>query len=177
MKIYFVRHGEGKHNAQGIAGDANARLTKKGLSQAAELANTLVDCPLTFDFILSSELPRALTTAGILADELGLEIEETKLLNEVNYGNYANRPWVEYRAASEQEHVDAGAESEEQIRHRAESLIKLLSSDTRRPLLVGHENFTRHWRMFFDSTCKSVTDWRDIPNLESAKLYEFELSL
>lgn len=70
--VVLVRHGETEWNlAKRTQGHLDSPLTTKGVSQALKTAAKLKDHQ--FDLIISSPLGRALETAKILAEELGIE--------------------------------------------------------------------------------------------------------
>ncbi len=73
--FYFARHGESKHNSQGICagGKIDSPLSEKGIEQARHLRNKLLSVKI--DYIVSSPLIRAKKTAEIAWDK-NLFIEE-----------------------------------------------------------------------------------------------------
>lgn len=83
--FYIVRHGQTNWNILGrTQGHGNSDLTKKGLEQAKELADTIVDYPI--DYIYSSDLGRAVQTAQIIANKLNLDVNKTPALREMGFG-------------------------------------------------------------------------------------------
>jgi broad specificity phosphatase PhoE len=86
MKITFVRHGESQVNRLQVISNRGLRypLTLTGRQQAAALADRLQDQRVTR--IYSSPLLRALETAIILADRLGVEYEVAEALRENDLG-------------------------------------------------------------------------------------------
>lgn len=78
MKLFLMRHAD----AEPMAGDKDSpgrKLMEKGREQASEAAKKL---KVKFDVILTSPFVRAVETAGIVADALGLRdrLKKTKLL-------------------------------------------------------------------------------------------------
>lgn len=86
MRLYFVRHGESEANIQHEMSNRGWKhgLTAKGREQAAALAHNLRT--LNVRKIFTSPLMRAVQTAEILADGLGLEVEITDALREFDCG-------------------------------------------------------------------------------------------
>ncbi len=70
-RLLLVRHGESIWNAEGRwQGAADPPLSEVGRAQARELASLLAD--IGIDNVVSSDLVRALETATIVSDALGL---------------------------------------------------------------------------------------------------------
>ncbi|RPH58601.1 MAG: histidine phosphatase family protein [Chloroflexi bacterium] len=86
MKIYFSRHGESLANTLRIISnrDLSHTLTERGREQAASLARNLAGRPLAR--IFSSPVPRAVETAGIVAQALSVPLEITNALREYDCG-------------------------------------------------------------------------------------------
>nr|WP_312983977.1 histidine phosphatase family protein [Clostridioides sp.] len=83
--FYIVRHGQTNWNIQGkTQGHGNSDLTESGESQAKQLAVSLVD--RNIDYIYSSDLGRAVQTAELIGNKLGLKVEMTEGLREMGFG-------------------------------------------------------------------------------------------
>ncbi len=83
--FYIVRHGQTNWNIQGkTQGHGNSDLTESGESQAKQLAESLVD--RNIDYIYSSDLGRAVQTAELIGNKLGLKVEMTEGLREMGFG-------------------------------------------------------------------------------------------
>lgn len=88
MHILFVRHGKDDERFRG--GWSQLDLTPEGMTQAAHLARDLKTCKaFHISRILSSDLPRAMSTAAQIAAHLGLEVQKEPLLRETNNGDLA----------------------------------------------------------------------------------------
>ena len=75
-KLFLVRHGQTELNKKGvIQGKIDSPLTDKGINQAIETANRAKD--LNIDILIASDLGRAVQTAGIISDEIGVSITKT----------------------------------------------------------------------------------------------------
>lgn len=64
LKIYLVRHGQNKDNAEGILnGHRDEPLTEIGVAQAYEIADKVKSTGIVFDRVYASPLQRAYKTA------------------------------------------------------------------------------------------------------------------
>jgi len=88
LRIYLARHGQNLDNVRGILnGHRNEPLTKKGVSQAHDVANKAKESGISFDFVYSSPLIRTFETAKIIAEVTGSpEPKEEPLLIERDFG-------------------------------------------------------------------------------------------
>jgi probable phosphoglycerate mutase len=93
MTILLVRHGETAGNAARVIQRADVPLNQRGIEQAARLARRLAE--LGFAHILCSDLLRARMTAEPIAVHSGLDVEETALLQERNFGDLRGTPYAE----------------------------------------------------------------------------------
>jgi len=95
--IVLVRHGETDWNRQRrYQGHADRPLNERGRGQAVELANALADEELSA--VYTSPLRRASETARIIADRLGLALEEMEALREIDVGDWQGLTVDEVRA-------------------------------------------------------------------------------
>lgn len=85
MNIYLVRHGQTNWNIQNkLQGSADIPLNNTGIEQANMLKNILKG--ISVDFIISSPLKRALTTAEIINSDLHLPLYMDEALKERSFG-------------------------------------------------------------------------------------------
>jgi len=87
--LFLVRHGRTESNVQRLLhGSTDVPLSAYGLQQAALIADRLAHEAEhePFDALISSPLQRALTTAQIIGDKLGLEPVINPGLSEMNFG-------------------------------------------------------------------------------------------
>ena len=90
----LIRHGETLENLAGILqGQGIGRLSENGLRQARCAAMRLAD--EHFDRIYSSDLPRAMETAGVIGRQLGMDPIPFPALREWNLGDLQGRPCEE----------------------------------------------------------------------------------
>src|SRR5262245_24680080 len=79
MRIYLMRHATAEES--GREGDASRRLTEGGRRQAREAGEALRDRRVVLRAVLCSPRIRALETAKIVADILGVELQVTDALD------------------------------------------------------------------------------------------------
>ena len=85
--IYIVRHGKTALNsARVMQGRIDCPLNEEGRKQAEEAARSLRENGVTFSFIFSSPLTRAVQTAEIIAGSKEMTTDERLL--EMDYGPY-----------------------------------------------------------------------------------------
>lgn len=88
--LYLMRHGETLDNVRQIMqGQTQGQLTDNGIRQAEEASRKLSD--ENFAAILSSDLKRSVDTALIMAEPHGLEVIQTPLLRERDWGAFTGR--------------------------------------------------------------------------------------
>jgi len=93
-RLWLVRHGQTDWNAQGkIQGHTPTDLNAIGRQQAHDMARHFAK--RKFAAVWSSDLPRASSTAGIIAEKLHLEVHITAALRERDLGEYAGKNWEE----------------------------------------------------------------------------------
>ena len=112
MKLYLVRHGQSAGNLPGrMTGWSEHPLTALGATQARRVAVRLA--PLGPMAIYASDLPRALSTARIIAaawasaeppvdteapPAAGAAVTSDRRLREIDLGDYEGRSWDEFGA-------------------------------------------------------------------------------
>ena len=150
-EIYFTRHGESRANADGvIAGWHDSPLTEKGIRQAHDEATRIHAEGIRFDTILSSPLSRAYDTAAAIAEANGFSAEDIIViddLREKGAGDFEGKPIHELYDATNEERVQAGAESFDGFAvrvQRANAEIAKYALGT--TLIVGHAGFYRMTR-------------------------------
>ena len=183
--FYIVRHGQTNWNILGkTQGHGNSDLTAKGIEQATELAESIVNYPI--DYIYSSDLGRAVQTAQILGDKLNIKVKETEALREMGFGewegllideiktNYANV----YTTWRNEPHLAQipGGETLHLIKDRVDSFIQSLNEkyDNKHILLVTHSVTVRVMLLAFlnsgmeniyrikqDNTALNIVEYRD----------------
>ena len=79
MKLYFLRHGKADWDDWNGPDDERP-LTKQGRKEMQSIAELLRELEVQPGLILTSPLPRALQTAEIIAERLGVELEQAPAL-------------------------------------------------------------------------------------------------
>ena len=103
--VFLFRHGETDWNREGrIQGHTDVPLNATGLAQAEALAERLR--PHRLDAVLSSDLSRALTTARIVAEALGVPLMTDLGLREINVGAAEGLLWADAKARFGEELTD-----------------------------------------------------------------------
>jgi broad specificity phosphatase PhoE len=94
-QLYFIRHGENDYVVRGaIAGrQTSVRLNDLGRAQAESIADGLAGEGI--EQIYSSPLERCRETAEPLASRMGVTIEPTDQLLELDFGDWTGRPFSE----------------------------------------------------------------------------------
>jgi len=107
-RLYLLRHGEAAPTErEGLGADPwVAPLTPRGRAQVADLAEALAG--LGLDLLVTSMVPRAVETAGILARRTGLVPIEEEGLNELRPGQVLAGSPEAVRSAVRQAYRDAG---------------------------------------------------------------------
>ena len=133
LTLHLVRHGETPGNAERRYQKPEVPLSDLGRSQAAAVAETLVESAAGATVILASDYARTMETAGIIAGRLGLPIVEEPLLRERNYGVARGRLYADFdeetRASWRSPRVRIeGGESWADVFVRVEALLARLRS-------------------------------------------------
>jgi probable phosphoglycerate mutase len=126
--VVIIRHGQSRGNAEGrFGGHTDTPLSARGLRQAEATAKALAT--EKFSAIYSSDLPRAIQTASVLARVANVPLEPTDALRERSVGvmegltfeEAAERHPEQYQALLRRdfEHVILGGESYRQTLDRA----------------------------------------------------------
>ena len=88
--LYLVRHGETVDNVNQIMqGQTQGQLTENGIRQAQEVRDQLA--LEDFFAIISSDLKRSVDTARIIAEPHRLDVVQTALLRERDWGGFTGR--------------------------------------------------------------------------------------
>lgn len=150
MKLYFIRHGESEANLQHVISNYGSAfgLTDHGKQQVQELAERLNDLDVSMMF--SSPVLRAMDTADILYQTLGLPYRVHEALREYNCGILEGKSdeesWRQHRHYYEEwtlhhnyDSKPEGGESFVDIQNRFVPFIESFKRDDHEEvLLVGH---------------------------------------
>ncbi len=165
--LLLVRHGETEDNVnQILQGQTDGKLTTKGIEQAKELRDKLAN--YHFDAILSSDLQRAVDTAKILNEPHHLNLEQTKLLRERNWGDFTGR----FIPDIQEEKFPDNVEPIDEMFSRATNFLTFIKTTypDQKILAVGHGLFNRCIQAVYHK--KTI---RDIPRMVNAEVRILEL--
>lgn len=94
--VYVVRHGETEWNRIGKQqGHLDSPLTERGIEQAHALAEGLINRGI--ELVFSSDLGRAIATADIICEKLGLSVRKDMRLRERHLGSLQGLTKDEWR--------------------------------------------------------------------------------
>ena len=98
--LILIRHGEAEHHVRAMTGGwTDLPLTERGREDAATTARFLAEqSPFAPRSLLTSDLKRASQTAEIISAALGLPLERSPSLRELNNGVAAGRTTAEAQA-------------------------------------------------------------------------------
>jgi probable phosphoglycerate mutase len=117
--ILLIRHGETAFNAARVIQPEDTPLSERGLAQAERVAARAAE--LGVERVLSSDLPRARSTAEAIARASGAPIVESALLQERNFGEIRGRAYAEIgRDIFAREYLPPGGESWPQFEARVQ---------------------------------------------------------
>ena len=186
-RIYLVRHGETAWNQdKRYQGQTDIPLTEKGREQAQRAAERLAGVGASF--LISSDLSRALDTAAVIGQRLGLSVISCPLWRERNYGRWEGLTRTEiqnlYPEEWQQVHKDpvstapGGGEALTELQERSVKAVKRILTeypgDT--GIVVSHGGLLRAllaWieghsqpRHFLDNGGISLVQGTDVRDLE-----------
>jgi broad specificity phosphatase PhoE len=96
-RVYLARHGQTAYNLEGrFQGQQAVPLDETGRAQAAELAERAG--AYGFAALWCSPLLRALETAAVVAQRIGLQAREDARLMETDAGDWTNRSFADVQA-------------------------------------------------------------------------------
>jgi len=153
-RVFLARHGQTQWNLQRRRqGQLDSALTASGVEQAHRHAILLQ--PNAIDAIFASPLGRAMATAAIIGDHLGLSVMVIDELTEIDHGTFAGLTDEEINTGEHwrQRSVDKygwtfpNGESYALADVRAgRALDRIGRCSARRPLIVSHEMIGRMLR-------------------------------
>ena len=146
-KIILVRHGSTRDNGQGakdkIRGWSNAPLDDRGVIDAQRAAKELKGLPITL--LASSDLQRAVQTAGIIQKVTGIQMATpSQFFRPWNLGVYTGmesekaHPVIQQMATEHPDQPVQGGESFHSFERRFMHGLKLLCMHEGLPALVTH---------------------------------------
>jgi broad specificity phosphatase PhoE len=172
VDIFIARHGQNQDNAKGtLNGHRDLPLTELGRRQARELGKGIKDKGLIFDAIYTSPLSRAIETAEIVREIIGVKPAPIVLpeLIERDFGVMTGKPISQIPALCAPDIITTetivyfldpeGAETFPQLLKRGHKLLSTVRSmqSSGKALLVGHGDFGK--MIYAAATGK---DWRRV---------------
>ena len=148
VRFYYVRHGETLFNMWNrMQGWCDSPLTKNGIGQAEAAADALKH--VRFDKAYTSTSQRAARTAAIICRYQPVDPTPTRLLKEVNFGDFegvVSDSWQEeiMERHMEERWDDVGGENGEAVRQRIISILDRAVSQAKdgdNILLVSHGTY------------------------------------
>ena len=148
--LTLVRHGQSDWNNKNLfTGWENPGLTKKGVEEAHKTGNLLKEENKNYSYLFTSILDRAINTAGIILEELGIDqinIIRDQALNERDYGELtglnkdaARKKWGEDQVHIWRRSFDVPPPGGESLKDTAERVIPYFR-DKILPLLIEDNN-------------------------------------
>ncbi|MEC8797744.1 MAG: 2,3-bisphosphoglycerate-dependent phosphoglycerate mutase [Pseudomonadota bacterium] len=148
--LTLVRHGQSDWNNKNLfTGWENPGLTKKGVEEAHKTGNLLKKENKNYSYLFTSILDRAINTADIILEELGIDqinIIRDQALNERDYGELtglnkdaARKKWGEDQVHIWRRSFDVPPPGGESLKDTAERVIPYFR-DKILPLLIEDNN-------------------------------------
>ena len=148
--LTLVRHGQSDWNNKNLfTGWENPGLTKKGVEEAHKTGNLLKEENKNYSYLFTSILDRAINTADIIIEELGIDqinVIRDQALNERDYGELTglNKDAAREKWGKSQVHIwrrsfDVPPPGGESLKNTAERVIPYFK-DKILPLLIEDNN-------------------------------------
>ena len=148
--LTLVRHGQSDWNNKNLfTGWENPGLTKKGVKEAHKTGNLLKEENKNYSYLFTSILDRAINTADIILEELGIDqinVIRDQALNERDYGELtglnkdaARKKWGEDQVHIWRRSFDVPPPGGESLKDTAERVIPYFR-DKILPLLIEDNN-------------------------------------
>lgn len=129
MNLYYVRHGKTKGNLEkNYIGRMESPLVEEGIQGAITVGKEIYSLGLHIDAIYTSSLQRQSKTAELIAQEIGYPVDQiiqNDFLLERAGGNYEGNPQSDFFAATEEQQIAGGAESFQDLAHRAVKMVQI----------------------------------------------------
>jgi 2,3-bisphosphoglycerate-dependent phosphoglycerate mutase len=180
---YLVRHGQSEWNLLELTQGQSVLpgLTSLGRLQAKEAAVLIGEDLRVLGervaVVRSSDLTRAIDSAGILVDELGGELVPDRRLREQHLGDLEGRSYAETWAAAEKHDWSdldlpvAGGESPRQVRDRMAAVIDEVDPSVV-TVLVSHGDAIRAAIAHLAGIPSNEAPWVEVPNGAVARVVD-----
>ncbi|WP_459984135.1 histidine phosphatase family protein [Nocardioides sp. AN3] len=179
--VYFVRHGQSEWNVLRLTQGqtAHPRLTELGLEQAHAAAQAIAaDLAVggqRCGRVVTSDLTRAVETARVIADRLGLDAEHDERLREQHLGTLEGRDYEHTWAVAEAHDWSdpalpmAGGESVDDVRRRMAAVLDALDPTTP-TVLVSHGDAIRAALAHVSGVPPHEAPWVEVGNGDVARI-------
>ena len=166
-KLYLIRHGQTVDNVNQIMqGQTQGELTAEGEEQARQLRDQL--SRTHFDAFVSSDLKRSVDTCRIIAEPSGMDVVQTPLLRERDWGGFTGRFIPDLKGEVWPDDI----ESLEELQARAKRFLNFIRQQypEKTVLAVGHGIINKAIQaVFYKKTM------RDIPRMANAEIRILDL--
>ncbi|MBQ7246666.1 MAG: histidine phosphatase family protein [Lachnospiraceae bacterium] len=180
--VILIRHGQSTTNLDLVfTGQGDTDLTELGRTQA-ELLGKWATKEYRIDRIYSSDLKRAYETAKVTADILGLQVERSAALREINCGDWEDVKFEEIRERFSKDYSvwlnrieDAHCTNGETVREMADRVIREITRIARENtgktvMIVSHGTPIRAFQARFEKGSIDLmheVNW--VPNASSTE--------
>ena len=174
----FVRHGQSEANANGIIADATPPLTDEGIEQARRTAEEIRGLGVTK--VVCSPYLRAQQTAETIAGELGIELKDIEILDDLKergLGVLEDNPrehegeW--YFTADDAEGIEKRADLYERMKLCLDRLIERAEGE--KLLVVGH-SVSGYYLLQAAARKSSVDEFDAMSMMKNADYVEVEIT-
>ncbi len=185
MKLLLLRHGETDWNvANKIQGSTDIPLNVLGKEQAKQAANYIDKTEYNIECIYTSGLQRALQTAEIIGEELGLCVLSKDGLEEMSFGEWEGRSWkaigeenssVYQRWHKERRYTNtpSGESYDEVVNRVVAALSEIVRNQVEDVLVVTHSAVIMALMAYLRDT--PFEEMKKIYKTENCKVIELEL--
>ncbi|MBQ6204702.1 MAG: histidine phosphatase family protein [Prevotella sp.] len=166
-KLYLIRHGQTVDNVNQIMqGQTQGELTAEGEEQARQLRDRLLQ--KHFDAFVSSDLKRSVDTCRIIAEPFGMEVVQTPLLRERDWGGFTGRFIPELKGEVWPDDI----ETLEELLARAQQFLDFIRQQYpgKTVLAVGHGIINKAIQAVFYKKAM-----RDVPRMANAEIRILDL--
>lgn len=164
--FWMMRHGQTVANVEGWAsGSVDTPLTELGRQQAANAAPVTSRLSPKPSVIVHSPLSRAKETAQVVNAALGLEMITHQALREIDFGDWAGKPFIHIYPQILEGAMPPNGESLNVFVARVMTGLAEILAKYERPLIVAHGGV-------FDAF--ALTCHLTIQDVENCALYAFE---
>ncbi|MDD5751326.1 MAG: histidine phosphatase family protein [Candidatus Peribacteraceae bacterium] len=140
--IYILQHGETEWNVADIyQGLKSSPFTERGREQIRKAAQYFTD--KNIEKLFSSPLERAVETAKVISETIGIDIEIIPSFYEIDCGSFEGKPRQIYKKEKGIEPRFPNGESFADVYKRVEKDVERLASLPKNILIVGHGGTNR----------------------------------